>query len=968
MNVFDLAAKISLDSSEYERGLEKASSLTSSIGEKIGKGLKVAAGVSTAAIGGAAAGISVLAKNATDAGKNFESAFAQVQTIMDTTQMSTKDMSDGIMEMSNRMGVGTSELMNTVYNAISATSDTANALSYAETASKLAVAGFTDTSSALSVLTTAMNAYGLEADEVGNISDSLIQVQNLGVTTVAELSSSMGKAIASASAYGVDLYNLESAYISITKAGINTAEGTTYISSMMKELGDSSSDVSKILKKKTGKAFNELMADGSSLGDVLGVLYDSVNGDSTALMNLWGSAEAGKASAAIIGQGLEQFNENLEQVQGSIGATDTAFEIMDNTMARTAEKMKNSWTNLLAGMANGSDNLDGLIDDFAKNLEKTVKASIPAFTKALSGISKVVKKLAPIIRKELPPLIKDLAPTILSSATELFMAVVESLPALFRAIVDTLPQLFEQIKSVDWKGLGKSVLGKITDGIKNIGSRMNGFELNVGDIVKFIYSSEGKVNELTSRIGEMFSDVNFFEIAKGFVGSLHEAIERSIRVFAHLGYAIAELIFGEDSEFGEAVSSAWDLFTESLMGLNDRIFEVIEKNIIPTFKNIAEFVTGTLAPDLIKAWNDDIYPAIQAVMEYILDRWDNYVYPALSSFWSFVTETLAPALYGAWKETIYPAIKDVFDMISTTWTNVVEPVFNAIYQFVTETLAPALYTAWTETIYPAIEKVFSGIHTFWEETGKPALESFKTFVDEKVTPALTNLAATWKVLKDSYISPVVTFIKENVINAFSDLKTKMGEFITWLQEHFVEPWKDAFDAIGDKFKKTFEGFKNAAVKPINSVIGVINKAISGIESALNTVINGMNSISVTIPEWIPMVGGNHFGINIANVNWGRVPEVSWNAKAAQNPMLLKDATLFGGGETADEVVYGKNNLMSDIAEATGAAEQNKKLDRLIELLEEAFPQLIDGRDRNGINSNDFMDYIDSTLGKRVSLA
>ena len=107
-----------------------------------------------------------------------------------------------------------------------------------------------------------MNAYVMEADDVQHISDSLITTQNLGVTTVAELASNMGRAIATASGYGVSMENLEAAYISTTKAGISTAESTTYLSSMIQELGKDGSTVSDILKEKTGQSFAELMDSG----------------------------------------------------------------------------------------------------------------------------------------------------------------------------------------------------------------------------------------------------------------------------------------------------------------------------------------------------------------------------------------------------------------------------------------------------------------------------------------------------------------------------------------------------------------------------------------------------------------------------------------------------------------------------------------------------------------------------------
>ena len=126
-------------------------------------------------------------KSAISAGMDWETSFAQVQTIMDTTQMSTEDMSSAIQNLSSEMGISANEIAGTVYNAISATGDTANSVELAAQASKLATAGFTDTGSALSVLTTAMNAYGLSASEAESISDSLIQVQNLGVTTVSDI-------------------------------------------------------------------------------------------------------------------------------------------------------------------------------------------------------------------------------------------------------------------------------------------------------------------------------------------------------------------------------------------------------------------------------------------------------------------------------------------------------------------------------------------------------------------------------------------------------------------------------------------------------------------------------------------------------------------------------------------------------------------------------------------------------------
>lgn len=296
-----------------------------------------------AAVATASAGVLVAVSKI---GTEFESSFAQVETIMDTSQMSVEDMRSSIQNLSSEMGVSASELSGAVYNAISATGDTANAVSLVGDATRLATAGFTDAESALSVLTTTINAYGMSAADAESISDSLIQTQNLGVTTIDQLASAMGKAISTASAYNVNLGNLESAYVSLTKAGISTEESTTYISSMLNELGDTGSEVGKILKKETGKSFGTLMKEGKSLGDVIEVLSDHVDGSAEALMNLWGSAEAGKAANAIVSQGLDTFNDNLEKLQNSAGTTEKAYSTMADTLEHKTQMVKTEAQNL----------------------------------------------------------------------------------------------------------------------------------------------------------------------------------------------------------------------------------------------------------------------------------------------------------------------------------------------------------------------------------------------------------------------------------------------------------------------------------------------------------------------------------------------------------------------------------------------------------------------------------------------
>ena len=98
---------------------------------------------------------------------------------------------------------------------------------------KLAKGGFTDGAKAVDVLTTAINGYGLQAEDATRVSDLLITTQNLGKTTVDELASSMGPVIKMADNANFSIGELSAAYALMTKNGIATAESGTYLKQML---------------------------------------------------------------------------------------------------------------------------------------------------------------------------------------------------------------------------------------------------------------------------------------------------------------------------------------------------------------------------------------------------------------------------------------------------------------------------------------------------------------------------------------------------------------------------------------------------------------------------------------------------------------------------------------------------------------------------------------------------------------
>ena len=278
----------------------------------------------------------------------------------------------------------------------------------------------------------------------------LLTTQNLGKTSVDELSSSMGRVIPLAAAYNVSVENLSSGLAVMTANGIATAEATTYTKSMLNELGDTGSTVGKILQQQTGKSFAQLSADGKSLGDVLQILYDSVGGDSTAFAGLWSSVEAGTGALSLASGGADKFNGVLAQMVDSAGATDTAYQTMTDTFQHSMESLQTTAENLsidlFEAMEPGLKEAANWGTDCLNTLTSALNEGGPAaMLDAASGILEnltagVVQKI-PGLASAATQVITKLVQYLADHQDEIFDAGIQLLEQLIIGITDNLPQL-----------------------------------------------------------------------------------------------------------------------------------------------------------------------------------------------------------------------------------------------------------------------------------------------------------------------------------------------------------------------------------------------------------------------------------------------------------------------------------------------------------------------------------------------
>lgn len=448
---FSVTGNTKLDTSGFTQGV---SSMTVAAGTLIADLVKTASSQLTN-----------LAQSAIRNGSVYETSLAKVGTIADLGKLSIQKLDSQITDMSNTMGIAATDIAEATYQAISAGQDTANAVEFAGQAAKLATAGFTSTTSAVDILTTALNAYGLSADQATHVSDVLLTTQNLGKTSVDELSSSMGKVIPLAAAYNVSVENLSSGLAVMTANGIATAEATTYTKSMLNELGDTGSSVGKILQQQTGKSFAQLSADGKSLGDVLQVLYDSVGDDGTAFAGLWSSVEAGTGALSLVSGGADKFNGVLGQMVDSAGATETAYATMTDTFQHSMDSLQTTAENLsidlFEAMEPGLKEAANWGTDCLNTLTSALNEGGPAAM--LDAASGILENLTAGVVQKIP----GLASAATQVITKLVQYLADHQDEIFNAGIQLLGQLIIGITGM-WDTLVSTVRGKVNGMVSTV--------------------------------------------------------------------------------------------------------------------------------------------------------------------------------------------------------------------------------------------------------------------------------------------------------------------------------------------------------------------------------------------------------------------------------------------------------------------------------------------------------------------
>lgn len=421
--VFDLYAEISLDNSSYMEGLKTSEGAGKDFESKLKDNTsKTKTGFDTLSTAVSACK-TVLAtvgigftmdkvikglSEAYEEANKLDEKLRGASTLYGSVAVDQTKLVDNLKSISLQTGESLEVLGQTVYDAMSAgvqpTEDMADVLKVVASSSKLAKAGFTDTNTAMKASLSVINAYGMGIENINKVSDILLNTQNLGVTTVGELSNALSKVTPVASAFGVSIENVTSALALMTKQGTNTEVASTGLSSILSELGKSGTTASENLQKAslsaglTETSFKDLLDSGESLGDILDIMSDYAEQNNLSLVDMFSSIEAGKSALQITNAGAEEFNKTLDSMETATGLVSESFEKMvtpsqrlDSAIATLkttiGEKLKPAVDSAKTALADLLTKMTGQVD-----YSSTYETTLNNLAKASENLKKAQKE------------------------------------------------------------------------------------------------------------------------------------------------------------------------------------------------------------------------------------------------------------------------------------------------------------------------------------------------------------------------------------------------------------------------------------------------------------------------------------------------------------------------------------------------------------------------------------------------
>ena len=802
---------LDLDISGFLAGLRsaqsEADSATKNIATKIGSNLQSAGKSITSAGKTLTTHVTVpivgLGTAAVKTTSDFESAMSKVSAISGATGSDLDALNQKAQEMGAKTKFSATESAEAFTYMAMAGWKTEDMLQGIDGIMALAAADGLDLATTSDIVTDALTAFGLSADDSGHFADVLAAAASNANTNVSLLGESFKYVAPVAGALGYSAEDTAIALGLMANAGIKGSQGGTALRSSLSRLIEPTGNAAALMEQYGLSMTN---ADGSmkSLGEVMEMLRTKMGGLS--------EAEQAQAAATLFDQDamsgmlaiINASDSDYEKLTSAIYGADGAAQQMADTMLDNLSGQLTLLKSALEGLAiQFGEILMPYIKQFVQWLQNLVQklqemtpeqkeqivkwaAFAAAIGPVLLAVGKLVTGIGNVISvfgklKTAIPAVKGALVAVkgaiagISAPVVAVVAVIGTLVAAFATLWKTNEEFRNKITAI-WNQI-KGTFDKLCQGIVD---RLNklGFDFeNIGEVLKAIW--------------------------KGFCDFLAPIFEGVFQNIANTFDTIVNVILGILDFFIAIFTGDWEGAWDAIKG----IFESIWNGIVAWFQNIGNTLLGIL--DAICGWFGTTWDNTwNSIKQFFVDIWNSIV--------SFFT--------------------NIIDTIKTSVSNFVTTIINFFAQLPTN-IANFITNAWNSVVIWVTNMVNKA-----REMGQNFLNAVVEFFTDLpykigyfIGSALTNVAL-WVVNMVNKAREMGQNFINSVVEFFTQLPGKILQFITSAWNN-VTQW--ATNMV-NKAREMGTNFINNVVSFFTQLPGKIQQFIS---SALNNVTTWVSNMA-----------------------------------------------------------------------------------------------------------------------------
>ena len=374
MNVFELFAKITLDTKEYKKGLQEAAGKMSDLGGKLKSGAKAITKATLAGVGAASAAVGKLTQQAVTSYADYEQLVGGVETLFGAGGQDIK-------EYAKSVGKTVEEVKKEYKNLEKAQTTVLDNAAKAYTTAGLSQNEYMETVTSFAAALTS----SLDGDTV-----KAADVADMAIQDMADNANKMG----------TDMEMIQNAYQGFAK------QNYTMLDNLKLGYGGTAEEMARLVND-SGVLGDSFVATANNVKDIP----------------------------------FDQLLLAIHEVQDQMGITGTTAAEASETISGSLGSAKAAWDNLVAGLANPSADLGGLIDQFVQSAAGAAHNLVPIISQALSGIGKLIQELAPVIAEELPAFLEEVLPSLLEAGGTLLQGLINGLLLALPNLIDPIVQL-----------------------------------------------------------------------------------------------------------------------------------------------------------------------------------------------------------------------------------------------------------------------------------------------------------------------------------------------------------------------------------------------------------------------------------------------------------------------------------------------------------------------------------------------